>query len=59
MPEMLKLLDINSPEKFIEFINKEGSEVKDAIEAAMADEKFSKLSELEKSFVNKLNEDIE
>jgi len=52
-------LDINSPEKFIEFINKEGSEVKEAIKAAITDEKFSKLSELEKSFVNRLNEDID
>lgn len=59
IPEVLKLLDINSPEKFIAFINKEGSEVEDAIEAAIADEKFSKLSELEKSFVQRLKNDID
>ena len=59
MPNVMKLLDINSADKFIAFINKEGKDVKDLIKKSIEDEKYKDLSDLEKSFVEKIKKDIE
>ena len=48
MPNVMKLLDINSADKFIAFINKEGKDIKDLIEKSIANEKYKDLSDLEK-----------
>lgn len=59
MPNVMKLLDINSADKFIAFLNKEGKDVKDFIEESVENEKYKDLSDLEKSFVQKLKNDTE
>lgn len=59
IPKAVKLLGVTSEEKFLTFINKEGSEVKELLEKVIADEKYKDLSDLEKSFIESLKEDID
>ena len=59
MPNVTKLLGITSIEKFSAFINKEGSDIKELLDNAIENEKYKELSDLEKSFVDKLRADTE
>lgn len=59
LPNAVKLLGITSIEKFSDFINKEGSDVKELLEKAIEDEKYKELSDLEKSFIDKLKADVD
>ena len=59
LPNAVKLLGITSIEKFSDFINKEGSDVKELLEKVVEDEKYKELSDLEKSFINKLKTDVD
>lgn len=59
LPEAMKLLGTTSIDKFCTFINKEGSEVKELLDKAIEDEKYKSLSDLEKSFIERLRSDVE